>query len=120
MSSLLIKARILAYKISDLLNGEYARFIFYGAAVVVWAAVGIANALGFHRFGAIDLTGALVGATAAGAALTELIRRGVNSNNTLDAAKFLAYMDGIDAEHDIHTAQVQPTTDVPEIANPDA
>lgn len=48
------------------LQGEPARFIGYGAAIVIVGVVGVSNALGVTRFGAdISLTDALVDAGAA-------------------------------------------------------
>jgi hypothetical protein len=76
----------IAAKATSLLQGEPARFIFYGAALVVWAVVGIANLAGIVRFGpSISLTDALTDATLAGAALTEMVRRFVYSPNTVIA-----------------------------------
>ena len=47
-------------KVDALLSGEPARFIGYGAAIVIVGAVAVANALGFTRLGAnITLTDAL-------------------------------------------------------------
>jgi hypothetical protein len=67
-------------KISALLQGEPLRAIVYGAAVVVWIVVGIAHALGFTQLGpTISLGDAMVDATAAAAALTEISRRFVFS-----------------------------------------
>lgn len=43
------------------LKGEPARFIGYGAAIVIVGVVAVANALGITRFGAnIDLADALI------------------------------------------------------------
>lgn len=59
-----------------LLQGEPLRAIVYGAAVVIWLVVGIANALGITRFGAtISLTDAMTQATVAAAVITEIARR---------------------------------------------
>jgi len=94
--------RILA-KADDLLKGEVARAIGYGAALVVVLVVAISNAVGFTRFGDnIDITTALVGV---GAAITmlvtliESIRRYVFSANTVAAI------------------QADPSTDVSEQGN---
>jgi hypothetical protein len=73
------KLRVLADRARDLLQGEPARFIFYGAAIVVWIVLAIANRLGVTTFGpTISLGDALTQATLAGAFLTELIRRYVS------------------------------------------
>lgn len=84
MQSLIARIYALADRVQDALTGEPARFIFYGAAITVWAVVAITNALGINRFGPnISLTDALTQATLAGAFLTELIRRYVYSPNTV-------------------------------------
>lgn len=63
-------------RVTALLSGEPLRFIVYGAALVVWLVVGIANALGFSHFGAnISLTDALPIASAAAVAITEVCRQ---------------------------------------------
>lgn len=83
MQSLIARIYALADRVQDALTGEPARFIFYGAAITVWAVVAITNALGINRFGPnISLTDALTQATLAGAFLTELIRRYVYSPNS--------------------------------------
>lgn len=99
----------LANKVTNLLSGEPARFIFYGAAIVIWAVLGIANALGFTRLGpTIDLNDALTQATLAGALITELIRRYVYSPNSVNAAAVDAYVRGIaDGARDV-PVQVEP------------
>jgi len=65
-------------RITALLQGEPLRFIVYGAAIVVWLVVAIANQLGIAHFGpAVSLTDALIDATAASAflvGLTETMR----------------------------------------------
>ena len=62
-----------------LLQGEPLRFIVYGAAIVVWLVVGIANAIGFSHFGpSISLTDSMTEATIAAAFLTEIGRRYVS------------------------------------------
>lgn len=80
IAALLDQARVL-------LQGEPARLIGYGAAVVVVLVVAIANALGFTRFGAnIDLGTALGLTTLAIGSLVgliETIRRYVYSPNTV-------------------------------------
>jgi len=102
--TLIEKLRALGYRAEDLLQGEYARFLFYGAAIIVWAVVGIANALGYTRFGVtLSLNDALIDATAAGAVLTELIRRGVYSKNTVQAVALDAAINAAEAEHAAHT-----------------
>jgi hypothetical protein len=77
-----------------LLTGEPARFIGYGAAVVIVGVIAISNALGFTRFGEnISLSDALIGATAAIATLggiIETIRRFVYSQNTVEAIAAVA------------------------------
>lgn len=71
------------------LLGEPARFIGYGAAVVIVLVVALANQLGFTRFGAnIDLVTALGlagGAIAAIVGVIESIRKFVFSPNTVEA-----------------------------------
>lgn len=80
--------KALIAKATALLEGEPLRAIVYGAAVVVWLVVGIANAIGFAHFGpTISLTDAMVDATAAAAALTEISRRFVFSPATVAAIK---------------------------------
>ncbi len=78
MEALLAKARAL-------LQGETLRAIVYGAAVVVWLVTRIAKALGIGNLEAIDLDQALLMATTAAAALTELARRYVYSPATVAA-----------------------------------
>jgi hypothetical protein len=78
VNALLVRAKAL-------LQGEPLRAIVYGAAVVVWVVVGIANATGITHFGpTISLDDALVDATAAAAALTEISRRFVFSPATVE------------------------------------
>jgi hypothetical protein len=61
------------------LQGEPLRAIVYGAALVVWLVLGVADVVGITRFGpAIDITDALTQATAASVLLTELVRRYVS------------------------------------------
>jgi hypothetical protein len=75
-------------KAEALLQGEPLRAIVYGAAVVVWVVVGLANASGVVRLGpTISLDDALVDATAAAALLTEIGRRFVYSPATVDAIR---------------------------------
>jgi len=71
MTALLAKLTDLLAKIDDLLSGEPARFIGYGAAIVIVGVVALANALGFTRLGAdISLTDAL---TLAGVAIAFIV-----------------------------------------------
>jgi hypothetical protein len=69
----------LIVRITALLQGEPLRFIVYGAAIVVWLVVAVANQLGIVHFGpAISLPDALIDASAASAfliVLTERIRK---------------------------------------------
>jgi len=63
-------------RLSALIQGEPLRGIVYGAAVMVWIVVGVANAVGFTRFGPnLNIADALTQATAASVLLTELARR---------------------------------------------
>jgi len=72
IQAVLIRARAV-------LQGEPLRVIVYGATLVVWLVLGIANAVGITRFGpALDITDALTQATAAGVLLTEIVRRYVS------------------------------------------
>lgn len=106
----------LANRITTLLTGEPARFIFYGAAIVIWAVLGIANALGFTRLGpTIDLNDALTQATLAGALITELIRRYVYSPNTVNAVAVDSYVRGVaDGARDVPVA-LPPVGDLPDV-----
>lgn len=71
-------------KVRALLQGEPLRAITYGSAVVIWLVVGIANAIGYTKFGpTISIENALLDATAAGVLLTELGRRWVFSPATV-------------------------------------
>lgn len=101
----------LARRIEAALTGEPARFIFYGAAIVVWAVLGIANAAGITQLGPrVDLTDALTQATLAGAFVTELIRRYVYSPNTVNEIAVDSYVRGVsDGARDVPVAL--PTTD---------
>lgn len=78
MTALLEKAR-------GLLQGEPLRAIVYGAAVVVWLVTRIAQALHIGNFQVVNLDDALLVATAAATALTELVRRYVYSPATVAA-----------------------------------
>lgn len=74
----------LVARIRALLQGEPLRAIVYGAAVVIWLVVGIANATGFTQLGPhISLDDAMVAATGAAAGLTEVSRRFVYSPATV-------------------------------------
>jgi hypothetical protein len=76
-------------KVKNALTGETARFIGYGAAIVLVGLVAVLNALGVTRFGeGLSLTDALIGTTAAVttvAGLVESIRHYVFSANTVNA-----------------------------------
>ena len=106
----------LANRITAALSGEPARFIFYGAAIVIWAVVAISNALGFNQFGPnISLTDSLTQATLAGALITELIRRSVYSPNTVNTVAVDAYVRGVaDGARDVPVA-LPPTGDLPDV-----
>jgi hypothetical protein len=72
-------------KVRDLLQGEPLRAIVYGAGVVIWLTISIANALGVTRFGPeISVEDALTQATAASVLLTEIARRFTYSTNTVE------------------------------------
>ena len=72
-------------KVRDLLQGEPLRAIVYGAAVVVWLVLGVANALGVTRLGPeVGIEDALTQATAASVLLTEISRRFTYSPNTVE------------------------------------
>lgn len=74
----------LIVRVEALLQGETLRAIVYGAAVVIWVVVGIAHASGFTQLGpTISLNDAMVDATVAAAALTEISRRFVFSPATV-------------------------------------
>lgn len=90
----------LAVKVQGLLQGEPLRLIVYGAAVVVWLATRIAPpiaaAFGITlNFAAINLDSALLTATAAAAALTEIARRFVYSPNTVAAVATTSAVTGV-------------------------
>jgi hypothetical protein len=71
----------------DALQGEPARFISYGAALVVWGVVLAAHALGYSTFApGLSLDDALLDATAAQVFLTEVVRHFVFSPATVAAA----------------------------------
>lgn len=62
-------------KAEESLTGEPARFIGYGAAIVVVAVTLVSNALGFTRLPAVDLPTALVLTGAATATVVTVIER---------------------------------------------
>lgn len=111
------KIKDLGFRVETLLTGEPARFIYYGAAIVVWLVILVANAVGFTKLGPnISLTDALVQATLAGAALTELIRRYVYSPNTTADIAVDAYLRGAETATRDAAADVPPAP----VTEPDA
>jgi len=71
--------------LTGLLQGEPLRVIVYSAAVVVWLVTHIAISIGYTGFGASapSLDAALLVATAAAAAITEVCRQFVYSPATV-------------------------------------
>lgn len=88
IKTILDKGRAILDAADNLLSGEPARAIGYGAALVVVGVSLVSNALGYTRIPEVSLDAALVAATLAITTLVtviEGIRRSVYSPNTVDA-----------------------------------
>lgn len=110
MDNLIAFIQKIGLQVQTLLTGEPARFIFYGAAFVIWAVVGLANHFGFTQLGpTISLTDSLLQATVAGGVLVEVIRRYVFSQNSVVTIATNAYISG--ASNAARDADVAPPVD---------
>ena len=106
------RVRILLYRVEDLLRGEPARFIGYGAAVVLVGIIAVANQLGVTRFGTgMSLADALTLSTTAITTLIgviESIRHFVYAPDTVHSERIDAYFEGAEMEHAVHADDEGP------------